>query len=247
VGDRPRGDWTWERLGAALAWLVALCFFAATAILLLLEFNVTASEPVNAPGNDLVSETVAFFKEQQARWPQELATGLLFALGFFLLIGLAVVLRRLFGKDDVRSSVASMTLGVGAGIAAASQLAFIGAKQVAIDPRYCQCEYAPEQIISQSRALDMAETAQAWLIVGFLVLGAVGLVLFAAANRDRRLLPPSWGYVSQALAVLFVVALVGIVFDIQAVNDLSLAIISGVLVPIWAIVLARRLRSPVKV
>jgi drug/metabolite transporter (DMT)-like permease len=230
-----------------MAWLMALCFLAATAVLLLLEFNVTASEPASPPGNDLVSETVAFFKDQQARWPQELAVTLLFALGFFLLIGLAVILRRLFGKDDVRSSMAAASLGIGAGIAAASQLAFIGAKRIAIDPNFCQCEYAPEQIISQSRALDMAESAQAWLVVGFLVLGAAGLFLFAGANRDRRLFPPSWSYVSQALAALLVVALVGIVFDIQAVNDLSLAIISGVLVPIWAILLARRLRSRVTV
>jgi hypothetical protein len=159
----------------------------------------------------------------------------------------AVILRRLFGRDDVKSSMASASLGIGAGIAAASQLAFIGAKQIAIDPNFCQCEHAPEQIISQSRALDMAEAAQAWLVVGFLVLGAVGLLLFAGANRDRRLLPPSWGYVSQVLAAVLVLALVGIVFDIQAVNDLSLAVISGILVPIWAILLARRLRSRVTV
>jgi hypothetical protein len=41
-----------------------------------------------------------------------------------------------------------------------------------------QCEYAPEQIISQNRALAMAHGAQQWMLIGSLVLLGVGLFLF---------------------------------------------------------------------
>jgi hypothetical protein len=241
VAEPVREATSTRRVVRAICWLLALSFFAATVIIFLLEYDVTASPPRNPPGRDFVADSVAFFQNERDRWPQELTANLLFALGFLLLVPVGLLLRRAFGRDDLRSTIGSSAFAVAGVIGLAAQLIYVGAQEVAIDPRYCQCEYAPEQIISQNRALAMAEGSQRWLLIGFLLLAAVGFYLMGRLALDRGVLGRGWGYLSLAGAAVTLVGFVAALFQLDPVFELFLAIGAGVLLPVWAVVLGRRL------
>lgn len=229
------------RLARLLGWLVALPLFAAGVITLLLEFDITADPPRETPPNDIVEGTLAFFQNESDRWPQQLAAMLLFTVGFLALIGLVVLLRRVVSREDPRMMLGTLAIGTGAGIAAASQLLFIGAKEVGIDPQYCDCARAAEQIISRGQTLFMIENAQNWLIVGFLALASAGLFLIWRVTTNRGLFSSAWRGVTLFLAILLIAGVIGEVADLEDLTDLFAAVASVIVTPIWALMTARQL------
>jgi hypothetical protein len=233
------------RLARVLAWLVAIPLFAATVITVLLELEITASPPREGPPNDLLEGTRAFFENETDRWPQELASLLLFTVGFLALIGLVALLRKVVSLDDPRMTIGTLAVGVGAGLGATGQLFFLGAKEVAIDPHYCDCARAAEQIISRGQALDMVENAQQWLVVGFLVLASVGLFLIWRVTTDRGLFSSAWRGLTLGIALVLILAVIARVVEQDDLSDVFIALGGGVLTPIWAVTLARRLPGAV--
>lgn len=228
------------RLARGLAWFVAVPLFAAGVITTLLEFDITASPPRETPPNDLVEGTLAFFQNESDRWPQELAATLLFAMGFLALIGLVVLLRRAVSREDPRMMLGTLAIGTGAGIGAASQLLFIGAKEVGIDPQYCDCARAAEQIISRGQTLGMIENAQSWLIVGFFVLASAGLFLIWRVTTGRELFSPMWRGVTLLLAILLITGVIVYMADLDTVSDVFIALAGAIVTPIWALMAARQ-------
>jgi hypothetical protein len=240
VAEPVRDGTSTRRVVRAICWLLAASFFGATVMFFLLEYDVTASPPRNPPGRDFVADTVAFFQNEQERWPQDLTANLLFGLGFLLLVPIGLILRQRFGRDDLRATIGSSAFAVAGVIGVAAQLIFVGASEVAIDPQYCQCEYAPEQIISQNRALAMAEGSQRWLLIGFLLLASVGFFLLGRAALDRGILGRGWGYLSLAAAALTLVGFLAAFFQAEQVFELAVAAGAGVVLPVWALILAQR-------
>jgi hypothetical protein len=228
-------------LARALGWLVAIPFFAAGVMTALLEFDVTASPPRETPPNDLVEGTLAFFENESERWPQELISLLLFTAGFLALIGLVVMMRNAVSRDDPRMLLGTLAVGVGAGIGAAGQLLFLGAKEVGIDPHYCDCARAAEQIISRGQTLGMIDNAQQWLVVGFLVLASAGLLLIWRATSDRGVFSRTWRGLTLGLAMVLVVGVIALVFDLDALSDAFTSVGAILLIPIWAVMAARQL------
>jgi hypothetical protein len=228
-------------LARALGWLVAIPFFAAGVMTTLLEFDVTASPPRETPPNDLVEGTLAFFENESERWPQELISLLLFTAGFFALIGLVVMMRNAVSRDDPWILLGTLAVGVGAVIGAAGQLLFLGAKEVGIDPHYCDCARAAEQIISRGQTLDMIDNAQQWLVVGFLVLASAGLFLIWRATSHRGVFSRTWRGLTLGLAMVLVVGVIAFVFDLDVLSDAFTSVGAILLIPIWAVVAARQL------
>jgi hypothetical protein len=64
-------------------------------------------------------------------------------------------LRDAVGRGDPWVLLGALAVGVGAGIGAVGQLFYLGAKEIAIDPHYCGCARAAEQIISRGQVLGM--------------------------------------------------------------------------------------------
>ncbi len=89
-----------RRLAGLLGWLAAVSLFAAGLVTALLQFDITASPPRKTAPNDLLEGTLAFFQNESDRWPQELASLLLFTVGFLALIGLVALVRSAVGRDD---------------------------------------------------------------------------------------------------------------------------------------------------
>ena len=230
----------WIRIGRLLSWVVAGSFLLATVMFLLVEFGITTPEASPAPP-DLVDATLASFRDEQAGWPQELTSSLLFALGFAALAALGVLLARALAADLVRGSITSFTFVAAGTLGVAAQLLYVGVKQVAIDPHYCDCRYAPEQIISQARGLALAEGAQRWLLGGFLVLAGLGFYQLAQSSLRRRLFNPRWAGLSHLMAAVFVLGLVGLAPQWDLAFRLVVLVGGGILLPIWSIWLHREL------
>jgi hypothetical protein len=230
-----------RRLAGVLGWLAAISLFAAGVITALLEFDITASLPRKTAPNDLLEGTLAFFQNESDRWPQELASLLLFTVGFLALIGLVALLRNALSGDDPWLLLGTLAVGVGAGIGAVGQLFYLGAKEVAIDPHYCDCARAAEQIISRGQVLGMLDNAQRWLLVGTLVLASVGLFLSWRGTSNRGLFSPTWRALTLTLALVLTVAVITTVAEVDILSDVVTAVGAAILTPIWAVTTARGL------
>jgi hypothetical protein len=235
-----------RRLARVLGWLAAISLFAAGVITALLQFDITASPPAKAPPNDLLEGTLAFFQNEQDRWPQEVTSLVLFTVGFLALIGLVALLRNAAGRDDPWMLLGTLAIGVGAGIGAVGQLFFLGAKEVGIDPHYCDCARAAEQIISRGQALDMIDNAQRWLIVGTLVLAGAGLLLIWRGASNLGLFSPTWRGLTLAVALVMAASVIAMAAQVDTLSDLFTAVVAAILTPVWAVSTARGLPAASK-
>ena len=230
-----------RRLAGLLGLLVAVSLFAAGLITALLQFDITAAPPRKTAPNDLLEGTLAFFQNESDRWPQELASLLLFTAGFLALIGLVALVRNAGGRDDPWLLLGTLAVGVGAGIGAVAELLYLGAKAVAIDPHYCDCARAAEQIISRGQVLEMFDNAQRWLLVGTLALASTGLFLIWRGTRRRGLFSPTWRGLTLALALVLAVAMITTVAEMGTLSDVLTVVGVVILTPIWAVTTARSL------
>jgi hypothetical protein len=229
------------RLARVLGWLVAIPLFAAGVITTLLEFDITASPPAKTAPNDLLEGTLASFQNQSDRWPQQISSLILFTVGFVALIGLVALLRSAARRDDPWMLLGTLAVGVGAGIGAVGQLLFLGAKQVGIDPHYCDCARAAEQIISRGQTLDMIDNAQRWLLIGTLALASVGLLLIWRGASNHALFSPTWRGLTLAIALVMAVGVIAMAAEVDILSDVFTAVGAAILTPIWAVATARGL------
>jgi hypothetical protein len=233
--------WDWQRMGRVLAWTTAISFFAGALIVVLQQFGVTGPQEPNRLPPDLVDRILQFFRDESAAWPLDLASRLLFMVGFVGVIGLGLVARRFVGRDDPRTTMAAGSFALAGGLGIVAELVTIGVKQVAIDPTYCQCKYAPEQVISRWQTLGQVETAEEWLFYGGFLLWAVGIYLLSRVALERGMFSRGWAYLGYVIAALFIVGIVSAAFDLELLFNLTVALGAGVLIPVWVVWLARRL------
>ena len=235
-----------RRLAGILGWLAAISLFAAGVITALLQFDITASPPRKTAPNDLLEGTLAFFQNESDRWPQEVASLILFTVGFLALIGLVVLLRNAVSHDDPWMLLGTLAVGVGAGIGAVGQLFYLGAKEIAIDPHYCDCARAAEQIISRGQVLGMLDNAQRWLLVGTLFLASAGLFLIWRGASNRGLFSPTWRGLTLAIALVMAVGVITMAADVGDLSDVVAAVGVAILTPVWAVSTARGLSAASK-
>jgi uncharacterized membrane protein (DUF485 family) len=241
MGDESARVWDWVRLTRLFAWGVAVAFLAATVILVLMESGLTTpEEPGGNP--DLAQGTLEFFKFASSIWPQELAQRLLFTVGFLFLAGLGLALGRVIGSDSPRSFAVIPIVFAGA-VAVTVNLLTIGAKSVAIDPHFCDCKHFAEQIIARGQALGMVESAEQWVLYGIFVMLALGAVLLGRVAIATGLFTRGWAYLAYAIGALVLVAMVLQIFDLEDPANLAIALVAGILTPIWTIWLGRQLKG----
>lgn len=148
----------------------------------------------------------------------------------------------LTGRDETWLRVLRWSAWALTACLVAAGILYVWAKRVAIDPNVCQCEYAPEQLISQDRTLEMVMGIGDWFIAGALLLAGLGMLAIPALVL-RSGLSPGWGRASQVIAVLFFVAVLALLFEVDIVFQLSAAIGSVILLPTWALWLERQART----
>jgi hypothetical protein len=216
-----------------VAWAVAILGLVATALTLVLALNLTGAPPAVDESADFPTRILAGQAFEQSRWPLDLVANLMFAATFGSLILLGAILT---SRTD-RPEIAAL-LGAGGLLGIGSQLLYVGAHQVATSIGYCDCGFITQEVISQAWSLMVADGIAAWFLTAALILLAGGVAYTARALAGSAM-PASWGALSWGLGALLVLgaALSIIGFDGQ-ITSLLIAVISGIVLPIWAVWLA---------
>ena len=231
----------------ALTWLswtlvVVVVISAAVTLLLTSGFLLT---PFDIP--DLVDRLVAIRTDDERAFPFVIV-GSLASLSVFLIGATLGVLLRAWAAPTSARDVMTVLLVSGGVIGIGAQLMNIGAGDAA-RPFLCDCGYRAEEMIGLDRALSVA-----WSVINWMAMGAITLVAVGVALAGRVVqVSGTWRMVSYAVAAGVLVAVAIRVaaslvfidaFDPYQVSDVIIAIASGILVPVWAIMLARGVSRP---
>ncbi len=163
---------------------------------------------------------------------------LLFVIAFGALALAAAPIAALAGPDR-RAGLLQASILVAGILGVVGGLAYLGATNVTIVQQYCDCGFKTQEAISQFWAITIVQGATDWLGYGAVAFAAIALALSAATLGDRGL-PSWWTWTAWAAATLLVLGIVANQVIDSPVGDLLTAVASGVLLPIWAILLAMR-------
>jgi hypothetical protein len=232
----------WKRVLRWSALALTACLVVAGILFALVEFGVIEGPgaPAGIP-NDYPTHLGFYFADQRVVFPYEIAGAVLFSIGFLAFAGIGLGLRSMVPARDPMGTMVAWSFAFAAGLLVVSQLVFVGAKRVAIDPAVCECKYAPEQLISQDRTLEMIYGVNDWLVAGALLLAGLGMLAIPSLVARSGVLSTAWGRASQLLSILFFLAVLGLVFEVDIVFQLIAAVGSIVLLPAWALWLDRQL------
>jgi hypothetical protein len=238
--------------GARWAWMLAASFLLGTIWLILVTQNITVQGPDIADDASLPDAIFANFRAAHGAFPQEMAYTLLFSLGFLAVAMLGPILRAVMDRSDPKAIRLAVFFLMAGTIGILSQVIYLGGKEVATAPYYCDCDYLAPQLISRGAVLDALTGIQSWMVDAFSFLFAIGLLAAASLASAK-----SWGSgfvrASQGLAVLGLASAAwdriavpllvnaGVHIDYYAIGLLILGVIAGVATPIWAVMLARAL------
>jgi hypothetical protein len=219
-----------------LAAAFAILFMVATGLQLVLRFDLLGRPPAVPETADLPTRVLAFQPFDQSRWPVDLTSTLLFAAGFLVLLVLGTVLGRAIA--GLHGSVLLGLLSGGAILGAAAQLVYIGGHDVANTVGYCDCGFKNEEAISQTWALMVTDGVSFWIQNGAVVVLAIGAVV-AGRALGRRAMPAAWATYSWVVAasVLITLVVATVVPQVDP-SGLLLPLVSGLIIPIWALWLA---------
>lgn len=225
-----------------LAWGLAGLFVAATLVHLADQLNLFVQPPNLPESTNLVDRVLGTINYRHDVWPLFFAANLLLALGFMALSGLGLALAARMPATDERRAVLAASLVVGGVLGTVGQLILIGSVKASIDIPYCDCGFKEQEIVSQVWALMVTQGAQEWLVNGALLLGAIGIAV--AGNTFGRVMPERWIWLSWAISAVVILTLVLGFTDLSGDLETALtALLTGVLVPIWAIWLGLRLQE----
>ena len=220
-----------------LLWIFAISLILATMLRSGLGFDLFVPQP-DIPDSTLLPDRLqAIQPTLAARWPYDAAATLLFVLAFGALALASGGLAGLAGghrmADVFRASlVTSGILGV------ASGLLYFGATKITIDVPYCDCGFVESELISQFWALSVVQSATDWLTNGAIVFGALGAAMSTTVLRGIRL-PSWWTWAAWGAAATLIASVVLHEFVDSLAGDIALALATAVLLPVWAIMLAR--------
>jgi hypothetical protein len=238
--------------GARWAWVLAASFLLATIWLVLVTQNITVQGPNIAEDASLPDAIFEDFRAAREAFPQEVAYTLLFALGFLAVAMLGPILRAVLDPVDPRATRMAVLFLVAGTIGVLSQVVYLGGKDVAIVPYYCDCDYLAPQLISRGAVLDAVSGIQSWMTDAFTFLFAIGLLTaaslasargWAAAFVRASVVLAVLGLASAAWSRVAVPLLVNadVHIDFYGIGLLILGVVAGVAAPIWAVILARTL------
>jgi hypothetical protein len=228
-----------------LSWALVVLVVISAAVLLLFVTDVLLPDPDETA--DFVDQLLFMRTHDEQAFPFVIV-GSLATLGVYLIGAMLGVVLRVWALNTPTRDAMTLLLVVGGVIGIASQLLNIGAADAA-RPFYCDCGYRAEEVIGLDRALNVAWSMINWLTIGAITFVGVGVALAARVVEVSS----TWRLLSYVIAAAVLVAVAIRVtaslvfieaFDPFQVSDLIVAVTSGILVPIWAILLARGVSEP---
>jgi len=229
---------SWRSPLQILAWTAAMALVAAALLDIVLGFNILSAPPVRAEGSDFIDFLEIRFAWDRDRLPLDIASAVLYSLAFLAMAGVGLILgRSSFGAGERGSILATAFLAAGI-LGAAAQLVYLGAAQLATDPAYCDCGYRAEEVLGRLEALHVAVNQQLLLTQAALVAAAVGF--FTAASLGRAAgWSGWWPILSTAIGAMLLAGVAAEVLTLELVPELIMLATVGLLIPAWAIGLAR--------
>ena len=228
----------WASAARILGWVIAIGLLVGAAIRLALSFELFGGPPLPPPEN-FVDNVMTYYEFATSQWPIEFVGAAATAIAFAALAMLGPVLGRLATDADARGGLVMVTfLGLG-GIGLAAQLLQIGAVPFITRPEVCECGLAESELMAREVANGLVFDIQLWLIVGALLLAVPGLLLAGSLGAEAGM-PPVWRWLSVVIAAAAVVLAVLSVIRLFPFDQYALGVTAGILVPVWAIWLARR-------
>jgi hypothetical protein len=231
----------WASAARVLGWVIGIGLFVGAIIRVALSFELLGHPP-EPPTDDFVDRMLTFYTFATSQWPIEFTSFAAFAIAFAGLAMLGPVLGRLASEDDARRGLVAVAfLGLG-GLGLAAQLMPIGALPFLTFPELCDCGLREHEVMAREIVNGTIFSVQLWLTVGALLLAAPGLLLAGSLGADAGM-PPAWRWLSVVIAVASVV--LAVLAELQAFpfDQYLVGLTAGILVPIWAIWLARRSRE----
>ena len=136
------------------------------------------------------------------------------------------------------------TAGLLGGVA---QVLLVGEVKATIDIPYCDCGFKNEEIVSQVWAEMLIQSA-VQLVVQVAALFAAAGVVVAARLFGGGAMPSAWAWLSYLVAAVVLVTAILAVAGPDSLYDLGqwlTNLLTGVLIPVWALWLALRFSEPV--
>src|SRR5258706_2649560 len=222
-----------------LAFVAAVCFIAATLLFLGLTLNLFVPNPQFPDSADLPTRLLGSIEARHASWPFDFVSALLFGAAFSAIALLGRLLTLVGPLGDGRLNPPGSALFCGGLLGLVSQLIHIRSQQVAIDVPYCDCGYKVQETISQYCGLTLIQGAESWLVNGATVFLAIGIALAGAALAGV-VRSPGWRFVSWLTVVVAIISVVMSGLELGGdVDQLLVAVLGGILLPLWAVLLAR--------
>lgn len=241
--EAPQMASSWRSPLQVLAWTAAIALVVAALLDIVLGFNLLSAPPVRAEGSDFIDFLEIRFAWDRDRLPLDVASAVLYSVALLAMAGVGVILgRSSFGVGERGSVLATAFLAAGI-LGAAAQLVYLGAAQLAADPAYCDCGYRAEEVLGRLEALTVAVNQQLLLTQAALVAAAVGF--FAAARLGRAAGSSGWWPLLSIVVGAMLLAGVAVeMLGLELVPELIMLATVGLLIPAWAIGLARTYTRP---
>lgn len=221
-----------------LRWLCwGLVGFVIVSAVLTLTINQNPFATDIPDDTDFVERLALFRGFDRAVYPLALVSSLA-AIGVYLIAALlGTTLRHLAPAGAARDVMAAVFV-VGGVLGIAAQLLNIGVNTAATFG-YCDCGYKTYELIAQDYALTVGWTMQQWLALGAITIVGVGAAIAGQVVNLSR----DWRLLSYLIAAGLLVGAALQILNLGAQSSLVVGVVSGIAVPIWAILLARSTRS----
>jgi hypothetical protein len=224
-----------------LCWALVVLAIVAAALTLMITFAIFVPPPP-VEGTDLVENLLADRLADKAIFPYVFVQSVATAGVFLIAALLGVALRGWAAAGSMRDRM-TLLLVIGGALGIGANVLNIAVANVATYD-YCDCLYKNEGLISQQWALSLGYASVNWFSIAAVALVGVGVGI---AGRLVNV-SPTWRTLSLVIAVVILAALVVrtlasfvfiSAFDPFQVTDLVIAATLAILVPIWAVMLAR--------
>ncbi len=116
---------------------------------------------------------------------------------------------------------------------------YIGGTQVTIAQSYCDCGFRTEELIGRFWALEIVQGATNWLGYGAIAVGAIAVLTSTVAVTHPVLSGP-WRWIGVSAAAMLMISIALHEVSETSLGDLVVAVATGVLLPMWAVILALR-------
>lgn len=236
-----------RRLLVWLAWALAAAVVLSAIGQLLFVTGAVVSWPDPSPGTNIVDAAQQFRAFDVRVFPLVFFNDIVGIVGFTLIALLGIALRPFAIAGTGRDILATVLVIAGV-VGLVAQFLDLAIASAATHG-YCDCGFKNEEVIAQDYALEVGRNVQFWIIQGSFAFVGIGAALAG------RLVPVSsnWRLLAYLIAILLLLtAAIRLLLQLNVVNlnvdvgmytDLASAVATGILVPIWAVLLARSVRG----